>query len=157
MNSIAYIAAVICAVSIASSVIYVILPKSNTKRVMNTIIGVFLLCSLIVPIKNAVLNFDLKIDLPKLEKGVTASADEAYGKALYKKAESILESSVESYLLSKGYKIKGANVKLNKDNPEGLYIERISIYINKSDIPEADNIISLTENKFEKTPELMVT
>ena len=41
--------------------------------------------------------------------------------------------------------------------PEGIYIERISIYINKSDIPEADNIISLTENKFEKTPELMVT
>ena len=156
MNSIAYVAAVICAVSIASSVIYVVLPKSNTKRVMNTIIGVFLLCSLIAPIKNAVLNFDVKIDMPKLEKSVTASADEAYGKALYKKAETILENSLINYLSSKGYKIKGADIKLNKDNPEGIYIERISIYINKSDLSDVNNIISLTENKFEKTPELMV-
>lgn len=157
MNSIASVAAVICAVSIASSLIGLIVPQGSSKRVINTVIGVFVICCLIIPVKNAVsgLNFDIK--LPELKGSLTASGDEAYSKALIKETESKLESALVSYLLSKNIKIKKADIQLNTSDKKGIYIERISIYINKSDISRSAEIISLTENKFEKTPELTVT
>lgn len=157
MNSVAYAAAVICAVSIGASLMSVILPSSDTRRVMITVLGAFILCSLFFSVKNAAETFEFKFDVPAIQKSLTASADEAYEKAVIKKTKSQLESYLVNYLISKGYKIKSAEIKLNTDDKKGIYTERIRIYIYKSELINAGNIISLTENKFEVKPELTVT
>lgn len=157
MSAVASVTAVICAVAIACSLVTVIVPQGSTKRVMNAVIGVFILCCMIVPIKNAVSGFTIDFDIPKLNDEFSASADEAYEKALLTETKSKLESSLVSYLLSKGYKVKTAEITLNSSDKSGIYIEHICIYIDKSEVKNSSDIISLTETKFETTPELLVT
>ncbi len=157
MNSIASVAAVICSVAIASSLIALIVPQGSTKRVLNTVVGVFVICCLIVPVKNVVTGFNLNIDIPKLSGSLTASGDEAYKKALTVETEAKLRTSIVSYLYSKGLKVKSADIKLNTNKKTGIYIERIIIYIDRKDLINSDEIISLIENKFEKTPKITVT
>ena len=157
MSGIASVAAMICSVAIASSLIALMVPQGSTKRVLYTVIGVFVICSLIVPVKNVVTGFDLNIDIPKLSDSLTASGDEAYKKALTAETESKLKTSLVSYLYSKGYKIKNAVIKVNTNKKTGIYIEHINIYINRKDLINSGEIISLTENKFERTPKITVT
>lgn len=157
MSGILTVAGIICALAIASSLISLILPQGSSKRVINAVIGVFILCSLIIPVKNAFLNNELHFDIPKLNEGITASADEAYNKAVIAETESRLESTLVSYLLNKGYKVKTAEIKLNSKYKTGIYIEAIRIYIYKSEYRKSLEIIKLIERKFETTPKLVVT
>ena len=157
MNSIASTAAVICAVTIGVSLISLIIPNGSTKRVINTVIGVFILCCMIAPVKSAVENFSFNFEVPGLSDTLSASADEAYNKTVIKETESKLENMVVSYLKSKNINIKSASVKLSADDKKGIYIESIRIYINRRNITDCGVINSLIENKFEKTPEIKVT
>lgn len=157
MKSIASLAGVICAVSIAVSIVNLIIPAGNTKRVMNSVIGVFVLCCMIVPVTKAVSGFKYDINIPNLEENYSASADETFNNAVLNETEEKLKTSVISYLLNKGIKAKNAEVNLSYNKKSGIYIKRIRIYISKNQAVNYSNIISLIENKFEKTPELMVT
>ena len=94
MNSIASTAAVICAVTIGVSLISLIIPNGSTKRVINTVIGVFILCCMIAPVKSAVENFSFNFEVPGLSDTLSASADEAYNKTVIKETESKLENMV---------------------------------------------------------------
>lgn len=157
MSSVASFAGIICAVSIAVSLISLIIPQGNTKRVMNSVIGVFVLCCMIVPVINAVKNFKYDFNIPDIGKNYTASADEAYNKAIIKETARKLESSALNCLLSKGIKAESAVFNLSYNKKSGIYIKRIRIYISKKETFNFSKIISIIENKFEKTPELMVT
>lgn len=157
MKNIASTAAVICAVTIGVSLISLIIPSGSTKRVINTVIGVFILCCMIAPVKNAVENFNPNIEIPELKNNISASADEAYNNAVVIETENKLSNMVASYLKSKNIKIKSAKVRLQADNKKGIFIESIRIYINRRDVTDYGNINSLIENKFEKTPEIKVT
>lgn len=157
MKSIASTAAVICAVTIGVSLISLIIPSGSTKRVINTVIGVFILCCMIAPVKNAAEGFSMNIEIPELNDNISASADEAYNKAVIAETESKLNNMVVTYLKSKNIKIKSAKVRLQADNKKGIFIESIRIYINRRDVTDYGNINSLIENKFEKTPEIKVT
>lgn len=157
MKEIASTAGVICAVVIAVSLVSLIVPQGSTRRVMNTVIGVFVLCCMIVPVSRAVSGFKIDFDVPKLEKSFTASADEAYQNALLRETRISLENSAKTYLLSKGCRIRKIKIILNSDDKKGIYITRFRIYINKNEVGKYSDIISLIENKFEKTPEITVT
>ncbi|MCH5304321.1 MAG: stage III sporulation protein AF [Ruminococcus sp.] len=157
MSSIISVSAVVCTVAVACSIVTLIVPQGSTKRVINAVVGVFIICCMILPVKNAVSGFTLDFHIPNLEGSFTASSDEAYEKAVLSETKSSLESSLVSYLLSKNYKVKSAEITLNSKVKSGIYIESICIYIDKSELKNSPEIISLTEKKFETTPELLVT
>ncbi len=157
MKGIADVAAVICAAAIASSLISILIPQGSTKKVLSAVIGVFILCTLIVPIKNAVSGISLELDVLKLTESITASADEAYEDAVIKETKSRLESSVASYLLSEGFKVKTAEIKLGKDDISGINIKSLRIYIDKSEIMNSVRIIDLIKRKYEVYPVIKVS
>ena len=154
MSAAASTAGIVCVIAIASSLISLIVPQGSNKRAVNAVVGVFILCSLIIPFKNAFFNSDFNFDLPEYSDNLSASADEAYEKALLTETKSKLESSLVSYLLNKGYKIKTAEITLNSKFKAGIYIESICIYIYKSEVKRSLEIIKLTEEKYETTPKL---
>ena len=91
MNSVAVVAAIICVSALACSFVSIAVPQGSTKKVMNIVLGVFILCTMIVPIKNAVENFNLEISVADSAEDLTASADEAYNNAVISETKSILE------------------------------------------------------------------
>lgn len=157
MKAVSEVATVICAVAIASSLVTVIAPSGAAKRILNAVVGVFILCCLIVPIKNAVSGIDFNINIPKLSKAVTASADEAYDKAVLAETKSRLESEITAYLLNKGYKINRAKIKINSKYKTGIFIEAVSIYIYKDNLNSRGEITALIKDKFDTIPVFKVT
>ncbi len=157
MKGIADVAAVICAVAIASSLISILIPQGSTKKVLSAVIGAFILCSLIAPVKNAFFGIRLELDVPKLTENISSSADEAYEDAVIKETKSRLESSVVGYLLSEGYKVKTAEIKLKKDEASRINISSLCIYIDKSEIRNSLRIIGLIERRYEVSPAVKVS
>lgn len=152
MSTIATVAAVVCVCSISCSLIGVISPQGNTRRILNTVIGAFILCCMIIPIKNAITNFHLDIQIPKSADTLTASADEAYNNAVIVETQALLENRLKTLMLQNNINISSANLTLEGNENGGIYIGSISIYINKAQENLVGKIKTLTEKEFQITP-----
>jgi hypothetical protein len=155
LNTVATVAAVICVTAIGCSFVGVLVPQGSTKKVINVVIGVFLLCTMIVPIKNAIQNFKLETTISDSAEDLTASADEAYNNAVLKETQSILESKLKSSLAQNNINPYSLEINLSATENGGIYIKSISIYILQKDEALTQNIISITEEQFEIKPEVL--
>lgn len=156
MNTIATVIMVICVVSIAGSLVSIVVPKDNTGRVLATVLGVFIICSMIVPIKTAVQNFSVSINVPTESKDLTASADEAFNKAVVIETQNKLESQAMLYLAQEGINVLEASISLESDKKGGIYIDNIIIYIQKEDETKTQIICEKIKEKFEITPSVIL-
>lgn len=155
MNSVAVVAAIICVSALVCSFVSIAVPQGSTKKVMNIVLGVFILCTMIIPIKNVVENFSLEISVADSAEDLTASADEAYNNAVISETKSILESNLKSVLCQKNINIEDAEINLSVDENGGIYIDSICIYILKKDENLTSEIIAITKGKYEIVPEVV--
>lgn len=156
MNTIATVIMVICVVSIAGSLISIVVPKDNTGKVLAAVLGVFIICSMIVPIKTAVKNFSVSINVPTESEDLTASADEAFNRAVVIETQNKLESQVMLFLSQEGINVLEASISLESDEKGGIYIDNIIIYIQKEDETKTQIICEKIKEKFEITPSVIL-
>lgn len=156
MNTIAAVIMVICVVSIAGSLVSIVVPKDNTGRVLAAVLGVFIICSMIVPIKTAVQNFSVNINVPTESEDLTASADEAFNKAVVIETQNKLESQAMLFLSQEGINALEASISLESDKKGGIYIDNIIIYIQKEDETKTQIICEKIKEKFEITPSVIL-
>ncbi|MGN1138416.1 MAG: hypothetical protein ACI4RM_03135 [Ruminococcus sp.] len=156
MNTIATVIMVICVVSIAGSLITIVVPKDNTGKVLATVLGVFIICSMIVPIKTAVQNFSVNINVPTESEDLTASADEAFNRAVVIETQNKLESQAMLYLSQEGINVLEVSISLESDEKGGIYIDNIIIYIQKEDETKTQIICDKIKEKFEITPNVIL-
>lgn len=155
MKDIGTVAAVICVCSVAVSLICSIAPQGNMRKVINLVIGVFMLCCMILPIKNAIKGFDINIDTAPISDDLQDTAINAYNDAVLSETKSRLESSACAYLAQHGITADEITVTLEANENAGIYISSLSIYIFIQDIEKSDEIIKLIKEKFEITPKII--
>ncbi len=155
MKDIGTVAAVICVCSVAVSLISTISPQGNMRKVVNLVIGAFMLCCMIFPIKTAVSGFKLNIDAAPLSDNLQDTAAEAYNNAVLTETKNSLESSMNAYLAQNGIKTGGVAVDLEVNEKGGIYISYTGIYISIKDSEKSDEIVKLVREKFEVTPEII--
>ena len=156
MNTIATVIMVICVVAISCSLINIVVPKGNTGKILSTVLGVFILCSMIMPIKNAIQNFSVNINIPPQSESLTASADEAYNTAVITETENILENQAILYLSQSGVNVSDISISLASDEKGGIYIDGIIIYIQKEEESKTQLIIEKIKEKFEVIPSVVL-
>lgn len=156
MKEIGTIVAVICVCSVASSLVDLVAPKGSTQKLLHTVLGVFILCGMIVPIKNLVLNFDTNVNIPIETESITEYADDAYNQAVVLETKINLQTSLSSYLQSKNIKVDDVNIELEFYDDGGIYIENISIYISKEYSEKTQLITSCIKEKFEVEPKVVL-
>ena len=156
MNSFASIAAVICVAALGCSIVTIAAPQGNTRRILNTVLGAFILCTMLVPIKNAITNFDAEISIVTPEENIQVSAQEAYNAAIMVETKAGLESTLTAYLENKGISILGTDIVLDSYDNGGIYIGKISIYISQENKDSCNRIIKLTKEKFEVEPNIIL-
>ncbi len=156
MNTIATVIMVICVVSIAGSLVSIVVPKDNIGRVLAAVLGVFIICSMIVPIKTAVQNFSVNINVPTESEDLTASADEAFNRAVVIETQNKLESQAMLFLSQEGINVLEASISLESDKKGGIYIDNIIIYIQKEDETKTQIICEKIKEKFEITPSVIL-
>lgn len=155
MSSIATVAAVMCVGAVACSFVSVAVPSGNTRRILNTVLGAFMLCCMIAPVSNALKSFSVNISVAPSSENLTATADEAYNNAVLSQTKANLESTLTAYLAENGCSVKGVEITLDVFDNGGIYISGISIYISTEDIEKRDKLIALTEDKFQETPRII--
>lgn len=155
MNSILTACAAVCGAAIAGSVISVLMPDGSTKKIMTLVMGAFMLCCLIVPVKNAIQGFTLDTSQLQSEEEITASADEAYTDRVIAQAEQTLASTLEGFFKSESIPVKKIRFYLKEEENLGIIINRICIYIDKKDNTHVFRINEITEENFSKTPDII--
>lgn len=155
MSSIATVVLVICVAALACSFVSIVAPQGSTNRILNTVLGAFILCSMIVPIKNAVTDFNVNVEVAQSSDDLVATADEAYNNAVLTETKALLESRLCELLSENGINVEEVSITLAVNENNGIYIDSASIYILKKDESKESDIINLTKGKFEVTPNII--
>ena len=156
MKDIATVAAVICVCSLAVSLISSISPQGNMRRVINLVIGAFMLCCMIFPIKTAVNGYELNIDTTPISDNLQNTAYDAYNNAILSETKNNLESFMYAYLVQRGITPKEITINLEVNENGGIYIGSLCIYISIQDSEKSDEIKHLVREKFEVIPEIIM-
>ena len=143
-----------CACAIICSLLTQFVSDGGTKRILSLVMGAFIVCSMIVPIKNAVqsISFDLS-DHPSAE-SIGATADEVCRREIIKSAARNLEKTLKELLLQNGITIKNCEIVLAETAENSIIISGISIYIDRTDQEQLDRINQITRENFGITPDI---
>ena len=152
MKSVSVIVAVVCIAALGCSIISVVVPQGNTKRILNTVLGVFVFCTMLVPVKNAIRDFNVNIEIAQESDDLSILADEAYNQAIVIETNAILESTLMSYLEHENLHILSTDIELDSYDDGGIYISGINIYISKDNECFTNQIKRMTKKKFEVEP-----
>lgn len=152
MNVIWSVCGAVCVVAIAGAIISTLMPDGNTKKIMTLVLGAFMVCSMIVPVKSAITGFSANVTGFQSEAQVTASADEIYTETLISQTEKSLEQTLAGLLNSENIKFNRIRFYLKQDSNLGIIIDRVCIYIDKKDNTHVFRMKEITEEHFKTTP-----
>ena len=155
MTSIAALIGTVCVCSVAVSILAAVSPNGMTSKTLNLVIGVFIVCTMIIPLKNFICNFNLDIKTPKFPDSIYSNAREAYNNAVITETENRLEKTLLTTLLNEGFKIKKVDINLTENKNGGIIISSIYIYISRNE-HNVLKIIRRTEEEFAVTPKVTV-
>ncbi len=145
----------VCACAVVVSLLGIISPNGMTEKTLNLVIGVFIVCVMIVPVKSFFTDFKIDIKAPEISDTISADAQKAYNNAVITETKSRLESSLLSLLSGESFRVKTVEISLGENSGGGIYITGINIYIDKSE-KSISKIVRRTEEEFRVTPRVIV-
>lgn len=143
-----------CAAAIVCAVLSNFVTEGSSRRLINLILGAFLVCSMIVPLKSALSQISLGLSAAEPAQTLTATADEALKKQVVSQTRKNLEAALTQFLLQNGFEINRGEIILAEAQENSIIISRISIYIDES-LSESKGVISeLVKDNFGIVPEI---
>ena len=154
MSSVYSLATVLCICALAASLINFVSAHGVTRKLMNTVIGVFVAVCMIMPVKTLI--GDFKLDYNVDASDIEAYSADAYNDTVLAETKSMLEARLLSLLAERGVKPKSVEVELKTKSDGGVYISEIRIYIVQSDSGKAGRISAAVEGEFGRKPVIEV-
>ena len=154
MDGIDSVATAVCICAVISSILNMLLPQGSMKKLYGLIAGMFLLCCMVVPVKNALESFRIEINAES-KTPITATADEAFNQNVIRETESILEKRAFLLLKQNGITINKCRIRLKNTDEFGILIDSVSIYINKGQAERPLDIKRIIREKFEVDPQVI--
>lgn len=155
MKDIISVVMVICASALVCTIVTNFVSDGSMKKIINLILGAFMLCTMIAPLVNAIKTTKTQIDNGKSVQSIVSTSDEAYSKAVLNQTKENLEMTLKSLLNQNKIKIKDCNIVLSEEENKNIIISKISIYIDKSAYIYIDKIKSVTNENFSIIPEVL--
>ncbi len=156
MNSLYTLTAVICSSAIICTILSNFVTESGTKKILNLILGAFMVCSLIVPVKNAVSEINTTLDGYDTLQEITSTADEAYSNEVISLTEDNLEQALSDMLKQNGIEINDSKIILALSNENRIIISYIGIYISKEYTLYTELISEIVYDNFTVVPNIMM-
>lgn len=156
MSALSHIGYLICAVSIAASVLSSLAPQKRTRKLLSFVLGLFLLSS----VAGAFIADSEAGELKLPEFGadeIPSYSEKDMNDAVAQRTADNLVEAVNELLLNEG--IKADDIRLNlKITDEGrIYVSRVVIYISNADAVSAAKIRSIVNGNLSKEPEIYVS
>lgn len=155
MNEILAVTSAICASALICTLVSNFVTDGSTKKIVCLVLGAFIICSMIVPIKNAVNGFSEEIAETDISESAVSTDDEAYSREILKQTRSNLESSLKDLLLQNGVEINSCEIILALTDDNSIIISSVSIYISKEYTQYTDLISEVTFQNFSVQPNII--
>lgn len=152
MSSLGTIALTVCCASLVCTLVSNFVSDSSVKRVLNLVLGAFVICSLIIPVRAAVK--DINSGYEKIASGTEASAtfDEAeYNRQIVSATRENLEQTLTAILNQNGISPAKTEIILSVKSGNSIIISQVRIYIDEG-CTQQDLINELTLNNFGIAP-----
>ncbi|HCI60760.1 MAG TPA: hypothetical protein DE313_08140 [Ruminococcus sp.] len=155
MNELLAVTSAICASALICTLVSNFVTDGSTKKIISLILGAFIICSMIVPIKNAVNGFSEEIAETDISDLAVSTDDEAYSREILKQTRSNLESALKDLLLQNGVEINSCEIILAVTDDNSIIISSVSIYISKEYTQYSDLISEITFQNFSVQPNII--
>ena len=155
MNEILAVTSAICASALICTLVSNFVTDGSTKKIICLVLGAFIICSMIVPIKNAVNGFSEEIAETDIVDSPVSTDDEAYSREILKQTRKNLESALKDLLLQNGVEINSCEIILAVTDDNSIIISSVSIYISKEYTQYSDLISEVTFQNFSVQPNII--
>lgn len=155
MNEILAVTSAICASALICTLVSNFVTDGSTKKIISLVLGVFIICSMIVPIKNAVNGFSEEIAETDIFDSAVSTDDEAYSREILKQTRKNLESALKDLLLQNSVEINSCEIILAVTDDNSIIISSVSIYISKEYTQYSDLISEVTFQNFSVQPNII--
>ena len=155
MNEILAVTSAICASALICTLVSNFVTDGSTKKIISLVLGAFIICSMIVPIKNAVNGFSEEIAETDISDLAVSTDDEAYSREILKQTRKNLESALKDLLLQNGVEINSCEIILAQTDDNSIIISSVSIYISKEYTQYTDLISEITFQNFSVQPNII--
>lgn len=155
MNEILAVTSAICASALICTLVSNFVTDGSTKKIISLVLGAFIICSMIVPIKNAVSGFCEEIAETDISDSAVSTDDEAYSREILKQTRINLESALKDLLLQNGVEINSCEIILALTDDNSIIISSVCIYISKEYTQYTDLISEITFQNFSVQPNII--
>lgn len=155
MNEILAVTSAICASALICTLVSNFVTDGSTKKIIRLVLGAFIICSMIVPIKNAVSGFSEEIAETDISDSAVSTDDEAYSREILKQTRINLESALKDLLLQNGVEINSCEIILALTDDNSIIISSVCIYISKEYTQYTDLISEITFQNFSVQPNII--
>lgn len=155
MNEILVVTSAICASALICTLVSNFITDGGTKKIISLVLGAFIICSMVVPIKSAVNGFNKEISETKIPDAPVSTDDEAYGREILKQTRKNLESALRDLLLQNGVEINSCEIILSVTDDNSIIISSVSIYIYKEYTQYTELISEITVQNFSVQPNII--
>lgn len=155
MNEILAVTTAICASALICTLVSNFVTDGSTKKIICLVLGAFIICSMIVPIKNAVNGFSEEIAETDIFDLAVSTDDETYSREILKQTRKNLESALKDLLLQNGVEINSCEIILAVTDDNSIIISSVSIYISKEYTQYSDLISEVTFQNFSVQPNII--
>lgn len=154
MSGLFTVVVVMCASALICSLVQTFVTDGSTKKIISLVLGAFIICCMVVPVKNAISSFNTNVE-ENQNSVKEISTDDAYSNAVIKQTEINLETALKNLLLQNNITIKSCDIILSRVENNGIIIASISIYIDKEFVRYTNLVSSIVYDNFGITPNIM--
>lgn len=155
MNEILTVTSAICASALICTLVSNFVTDGSTKKIICLVLGAFIICSMIVPIKNAVNGISEEIAETDISDSAVSTDDEAYSREILKQTRINLESALNDLILQNGVEINSCEIILAVTDDNSIIISSVSIYISKEYTQYSDLISEVAFQNFSVQPNII--
>lgn len=127
------------------------------KKTLNLILGMFLLCSMVVPLIGLFSTTSYQFDFDEYSMDVKQYSNSDYESLVLTQTADNLVIAANDLLLSRDIEADNIRVGLKKTDDNSIYISSIYIYINKDYEDEAEEIKRIIGSNMSKEPVIIIS
>lgn len=127
------------------------------KKTLNLILGMFLLCSMVVPLIGLFSTTSYQLDFDEYSMDVKQDSNSDYESLVLTQTADNLVIAANDLLLSRDIEADNIRVGLKKTDDNSIYISSIYIYINKDYEDEAEEIKRIIGSNMSKEPVIIIS
>lgn len=155
MNGLFTVVIAVCASALVCTLLSGLIPGGNTKKLISLVLGAFMVCSVIAPIKSAITSFTSELSEIEYSEKEISTDDEAYYEAILYETCQSLEQTLKDLLLQNNIEINDCKIILAETSSGSIIISDISIYIDKEYLVYSDTISVITRENFGISPNII--